>query len=81
MQEEFYKKKLETFPVYLAQYIAKKLDIVHSDIINEESEFSKEFYRGYVTACDNILSASANYFTEAGNKFVDEIEKSGIIKH
>jgi len=72
MQEEFYKKKLEAFPVYLSQYIAKKLDIVNSDITNEQSEFSKEFYRGYVTACDNILSASENYFTEAGNKFVDE---------
>jgi hypothetical protein len=80
MQEEL-NKKLEAFPIYLAQYIAKKLDIIDSDITNEESEFSKEFHRGYVTACDNILSASENYFTEAGNKFVDEIEGSGIIKY
>ena len=70
--EYFFIKKLAFFPSYLGNYINQKLDLIKSDIDTDQLEKSKEFYRGYITACDNIARATENYFTEAGDKFVDK---------
>jgi hypothetical protein len=68
----FFIRKLAAFPSYLGNYINQKLELIKSDIDMDQLEKSKEFYRGYVTACDNIARATENYFTEAGDKFVDK---------
>jgi hypothetical protein len=74
--------KLAFFPSYLGKYMNQKLDLIKSDIDMDqlENRLSKEFYRGYVTACDNIAHATENYFTEAGDKFVDKSDDSNTIR-
>jgi hypothetical protein len=78
--EYFFIRKLAFFPAYLGNYINQKLDLIKSDFDMDQLEKSKEFYRGYITACDNIARATENYFTEAGDKFVDKSEDSNTIR-